>query len=197
MLLEKDAELMELTFFKDLIDSLERLISGVKKIADLPRDVRRNFRDTMAETYRLLDTSLNMVIIRLGDLQKMEHEQEFLNEVIELGNYSEWLKVERDFRLCASLRAMLRECQTLKEKFVGSKCVQDWDAALSIMESILMNEGELALFIRDHFSKLVEVAGSGNLSPIEIKTEIKKFRGELSDQREALIKQEVKLYEFI
>ena len=40
----------------------------LKAIANLPKAEREMRRQTLNETYRLMDTSLSMVIIRLGDI---------------------------------------------------------------------------------------------------------------------------------
>ncbi len=41
---------------------------------------RQDYRQTMDEIYRLIDTTLNMVIIRLGDMLPLEDDQQFLKE---------------------------------------------------------------------------------------------------------------------
>lgn len=56
---------MEFSLFKDLVDTLGKVLSGLKKLAGLPKAERVRFRETTNETYRLTDTSLNMVSIRL------------------------------------------------------------------------------------------------------------------------------------
>lgn len=57
-------------------------------------------RQTLDETYRLIDTTLNMVIIRLGDILLRAVDDDFLREAARLDNYNEWMQAEREFRLC-------------------------------------------------------------------------------------------------
>jgi hypothetical protein len=64
-------------------------------------------RQTLDETYRMIDTTLNMVIIRLGDILLLAAADDFLREPARLDHYSEWIQAEREFCLCRSLRVAL------------------------------------------------------------------------------------------
>lgn len=86
--------------FTDLIDSLGKAAGGLKAIVNLPKTEREPMRQTLDETYRLSDTTLNMVIIRLGDLLLLAADEDFLREAARLDNYNEWIQAERAFRLC-------------------------------------------------------------------------------------------------
>jgi len=72
---------MELKLFTDLIDALGKVAGGLKAIVNLPKPERETIRRTLDETYRLIDTTLNMVIIRLGDIQLHMPNDYFLREV--------------------------------------------------------------------------------------------------------------------
>ena len=54
--------------------------------------------DAPDETYHLIDTTLNMVIIRLGDILLLAAADDFLREAARLDNYNEWMQAEREFR---------------------------------------------------------------------------------------------------
>ena len=56
---------MEFKLFTDLIDALGKVASGLKALVNLPKAERVAMHRTLDETYRLIDTTLNMVIIRL------------------------------------------------------------------------------------------------------------------------------------
>lgn len=58
---------MEIKLFTGLIDALGKVADGLKAIVKLPKGERETIRKTLDETNRLVDTTLNMVIIRLGD----------------------------------------------------------------------------------------------------------------------------------
>lgn len=62
---------MELKLFTDLINALSKVAGGLKAIVNLPKAEREAMRQTLDETYRLVYTTLNMVIIRLGAYQWM------------------------------------------------------------------------------------------------------------------------------
>lgn len=91
---------MELKLFTDLIDALGKVAGGLKAIVNLPKAEREAMRRTLDETYRLVDTTLNMVIIRLGDLLLLAAPDDFLREAARLHNDDEWMQAEREFRLC-------------------------------------------------------------------------------------------------
>ncbi len=59
---------MELKRFADLIDALGNLTGRLKAIVNLPNTKREKYRQTLNETYRLIETTLNMVVIQLGDM---------------------------------------------------------------------------------------------------------------------------------
>jgi hypothetical protein len=69
---------MELKLFTDLIDALGKVAGGLKAIVNLPKTEREMIRRTLDETYRLIDTTLNMVIIRLGEIQHLTSDEDFL-----------------------------------------------------------------------------------------------------------------------
>lgn len=100
---------MELKLFTDLIDALGKVAGGLKAFVNLPEAEREAMRNTLDETYRLIATTFNMVIIRLGDLLLHAADDDFLREAARLDTYNEWMQAEREFRLCRSLRVALRE----------------------------------------------------------------------------------------
>ena len=143
---------MKIKLFTNLIDALGKVAGGLKALVNLPKAERETMRQTLDETNRLIDTTLNMVIIRLGDIHLHATDADFLREAARLDNYNEWLQVEREFRLCRSLRVALRETQTLAGKLAGAVSAKDWDALLQQMHAILATEGEVAVFIGRSFS---------------------------------------------
>jgi hypothetical protein len=58
---------MELKHFADLIDALGNLTGRLKAIINLPNIRWEKNWQTLNETYRLIETALNMVVIRFGD----------------------------------------------------------------------------------------------------------------------------------
>jgi hypothetical protein len=191
---------MELKLFTDLIDALGKVAAGVRAIASLPKAEREKIRQTLDETYRLIDTTLNMVVIRLGDILLFDNDNDFLQEAVRLENYGEWMQAEREFRLCRSLRVALRETQTLAGKLKGAVSVKDWDALLTQMGAILASEGEVANFIGQRFQQHASDArttGQNGHKTDLIRTALAAFRTALIAERQELIKQELELFTLV
>lgn len=191
---------MELKLFTDLIDALGKVAGGLRAIVNLPTAERETIRRTLDETYRLIDTTLNMVIIRLGDIVLQASDDDFLCEVARLDNYNEWMQAEREFRLCRSLRVALRETETLAGRLAGAVSAKDWGALLLQMQTILATEGEVALFIGQQFQQLANDARSAGQNPgliQSVRYALAAFRASLVAERQELIKQELALYEIV
>ena len=191
---------MEFKLFTDLIDALGKVAGGLKAIVNLPKAERVAMHRTLDETYRLIDTTLNMVIIRLGDLLLHATDADFLREAVRLDNYNEWMQAERELRLCRSLRAAVRETQTLAGKLASAVSTKDWDALLQQMQSILATEGEVAQFIGQQFQQYASDARhSGQNAKLtqSIRDGLVAFRAALIAERQELIKQELELYTIV
>ena len=191
---------MELKLFTDLIDALGKVAGGLKAIVNLPKSEREAIRRTLDETYRLIDTTLNMVIIRLGDILLQASNDDFLREVARLDNYNEWMQAEREFRLCRSLRVALSETETLAGRLAGAVSAKDWDALLLQMQTILATEGEVALFISQQFQQLANDARSAEQDTERtqsVRDALADFRASLVAERQELIKQELALYDIV
>jgi hypothetical protein len=129
---------MALKLFTGLIGALSKVAGGLKAIINLPKDEQE-----LDGTHRLIGTSLNMVIIRLGDILLHASDDGFLREAVQLDNYSGWLQAEREFQLCRSLRVALREAETLAGRLADAVSTRDWDALLQQMQAILATKGEI------------------------------------------------------
>ena len=95
---------MDVKLFSDMIDALRIVTSTSKSSTSLPKAERGRYRQTMAGNYRLIDTTLNMIVILLGDILLPVNDKEFVQEVTSLDNFSDWMRAEGEFRLCQSLR---------------------------------------------------------------------------------------------
>lgn len=182
---------MGIKLFSELIDVLEKVAKGFKALKDIAPKERDKFHDVMEETYRLIDTTLNMIIFRLGDILLPENKNEFAEEVAKLDNYKGWIEAEREFRLCKSLRRALRETQDLYDQIKGKISTQDWKALIKMMKFILATEGELAYFIEGKFKELVYSAQAETED--ETRNMLTEFRNALKAERAMLIKKEIEL----
>jgi hypothetical protein len=176
-----------------------QVAEGLKAIVHLPKVERQHYRQTMDEIYRLIDTTLNMVIIRLGDMLSLEDDQKFLDEASRLDNYSDWMRAEREFRLCKSLRIALSEAKTLQSKLSGKLSTEDCDALLTHMHSVLAREEEVAAYIGDRFQALAESARSAqpHAQTDTVRKHIAAVREALCQEHEQLIGQEIALYTIV
>lgn len=191
---------MELKLFTDLIDALGKVAGGLKALVQFPKTEREKMRNTLDETYRLIDTTLNMVIIRLGDIGLLDSDDHFLSEAARLDNWNDWMQAEREFRLCRSLRVALRETKTLTGGLAGKASTEDWDALVQQMEVILPTEQEVAVFIGRGFQQLADEAREalGDLQQVQsVRASLSAFRASLVAERQTLIQQELTLWDAI
>ena len=186
---------MDITLFSDLVEALGKVVSALNSLVGIPEKERDKYRQTFHETYRLLDTALNMVIIYLGEIRLIDDPNKFKLEVSHLGNFNQWLQIERDFRLCYNLRVAYSETRSLRSKLVRSHSVNDWDALLKQMESVFYTETEVAGQISKMFSKLAETS---KFQPLDtVRQQVDTIRDALIEERQQLINNEIELFKKI
>lgn len=184
---------MDIKIFTDLLDAIGKVFAGIKAIAKLPKEVRGKYRQTMEETYMLMDTTLSMIILRLGDIGLIENNAAFLDEARKLDNYDAWIKAEQEFRLCRNLRVAVSETEELSDKLLGKISAEDWKKLLEIMRSTLAAEGDVASYISYQFQSLAAAAGNTPPLPQEVKSirdQVAAVRSALIGERQRLIRME-------
>ncbi len=72
---------MKLKLLSDPINAFGKVAGWLKTIVNLPKTERKTIGRTLYETHHLIDTTLNMMIIRLGDLLLQASDDEFLCKV--------------------------------------------------------------------------------------------------------------------
>ena len=182
--------------FQLFTEIAEKLINAAKSLMSLAKEERTRYREVLSETCRLLDTTLNMVIARLGDIGSIKDDSDFLDAVKALDNYEEWLRVERQIWLCENLRAAVAESETLRSTLVGKASIDEWDELLDQMRNILNVERDLAYYINDRIELLVQAAKAeidGGQPPDVIRQLVSAYRTSLLRERQALIQLEVKI----
>ena len=188
---------MEIKLFSDFIEAIGKVTNALKSAIYLPGAERGFYRKTLGENYRLIDTTLNMIIIRLGDILMPVNEPNFVQEVAKLDNFDDWMRAEREFRLCQSLRAALREMQSLSGQLTAVVSVRDIDALIDMMEQILAAEGEVAEFICVHFRDLSSTARTPSVDTYRLRQDVESFREALISERQRLIQDEIELYSIV
>ena len=106
---------MKIDFSIDLLNALDKVVTGIKSLMNLSENERNKYYQTMDDTYKLTDTTLIMIIIRLGDILELQND-EFLIEVTRLNNFDEWYRVERELRLCRQLRQTRNATERIRHK---------------------------------------------------------------------------------
>ncbi|MEZ4868083.1 MAG: hypothetical protein R3C14_42535 [Caldilineaceae bacterium] len=182
--------------FQLFTEIVEKLVSAAQSLMNLTKDERTKYREVLSETCRLLDTTLNMVIAKLGHIASIKDDTEFLKAVKALDNYEEWLRVEREIWLCQNLRATVAESETLQDKLTGKVSIAKWDELLSQMRYMLGVERDLARYINEHIELLVAAAQAeidGGQPPEVVRQLVSAYRTSLLRERQDLIQLEVKI----
>ena len=181
--------------FTEVFDAIERVFKVIKSFSDLPKETRDELRNTFDETFKLLDTSLNMVIIRLGEILRITDDPTFAVEVSQLSFDAGWTQAEREFRLCSGLRHVVSETGRLRTKIVNHMSVQDWDDMQTQIRAIFFGEANLGNYIADKFQTFSNMDIRHDKTIQKVRNELKQLQTALNTERRRLIKMEIDLYD--
>lgn len=188
---------MDIKIFSDMLDALGKVSGALKAAASLPKAEREQYRQVIGQNYQLLDTTLGMIAIRLGDILLSSDDAKFVNEVARLDNYPEWMRIEREFRMCQSLRAALSEIKHFSARLKARVSVSDIDALINMMEGTTATEGDVAEFISDRFRDLSVAARTPGVDVATLRNDVRAFREALLSERRRLIRDEAELYSIV
>src|SRR4051794_40084452 len=182
---------MDIALFKDL---LETTAKAIRALAGIPAAQRTKYRDVLDETFTLLDATLNMVTIRLGNIVLEPLDDQMVHEAGALANWQEWENAERQLGLCHALRTAVSEAGRVQSNLVASISIAEWEDLKGQMNGILNSEGALAQYITNHFQEMWSVASNpGSVNPRELRKKLLEFRQALKEQRQLLLEQEREL----
>jgi len=193
---------MEIRLFTDVLDAAERFFKLVVGLKDVGREERKRYYETIEETYRLLDTSLLLVVTRLGDIVNKGAEGrqgEAIAALVSLDNPDWWYAVEREFGLCSNLRRLRSEMDTLAA-LPGPQVVQDWQDLKAMIDRILNSERDLADYIAYTLRNLAAAGNGSGLSEAAYRQAIdaaRQARDGMVAQRRDLIRQQRDIMERI
>jgi hypothetical protein len=192
---------MEIKVFTDVIDALEKVCKAVIAITEIPKSQRQKIVLAVEESFTLLNSAINLVIHRLGDLLLEDSKELFIKDLRRLDNHHEWSDLEREMRLCRRLREVHSEIDSFTLRTMplrmGSK---DWKNVRVLVDEILEREGELASFISRKLSALSDLAKEAKSSDDGYKKTvrtIKRVRTRLRRERQRLIEAELTFLESI
>ncbi|WP_420460383.1 hypothetical protein [Neolewinella sp.] len=181
--------------FKELLTLLSSIVGTIGKAASFTKSQRDQYYEVMNETYLLLNTTVNMVIVHTNDVLLVEDEAEFRNRVKQLDVYPKWLEIERKLNLCHGLSRAVSRTKSLKKSLAGKISTQDWQRLVTHMEKVLSDEGELAGMIS---RKFYDISSSAEQTEHQkLREQLYDFRQNLITERHALIQQEMKIHEII
>ncbi len=92
--------------FKEVLDILQGLFSGLKKAVDIPAENRKELKEAIADTAELIDETLTILKVHLTNVakeMKFGDKQKAKSMIYDLGSFPEWEQRYRQFQLCDSL----------------------------------------------------------------------------------------------
>jgi hypothetical protein len=140
---------MEIKLFTDVLDASKQVVKDIVGLKNVGANERQRYYETIEETYRLLDTSLLLVVARLGDIVNKDAEGrpgDATSALVSLDNADWWYEREQEFGLCSNLRRLRNEMDTLSA-LPGPQVVKDWANLKMMIDGILHNERQLADYI--------------------------------------------------
>ena len=188
---------MDIKLFSDLVEALGKVTDALKAAISLPETERKQYRQVIGENYQLLDTTLGMIVIRLGDILLPANQPKFIDEVAKLDSYLDWMRIEREFRMCQSLRAALSEIQHFSGKLKAQVSVNDIDELIRLMKGTTATEDDVAEFISARFRELAVAARTPGVDIAKLRGEVNTFREALLSERRRLIQAEADLYAIV
>jgi len=191
---------MEFKLFSDIIDSIEKVIKGISALKELPQQERNHYREIINDTCVILDSAILLVVNRLGDILMNNDIGKFSEELQTLDNFQDWLKLERDVRLCNNLRVAGREMNSLWSKSSDRLDFQDIKEFKRFMQDIEHGERELANYISLSLARLAENGRLVNRAPLTIdnaKRTVRGVKNALLNERKHLITVQIKLLDEI
>jgi hypothetical protein len=185
---------VEINFFSDLVESMEKVVAGISKLTTLTQNEKDLYLKAFRETYFMLNANLNMIILYLGDSRRLDDDN-FKEWASSIDNWNKWIQIEKDFCLCSGLQDAYIKTQKLSQRNLGPFIIQNWNAMLQQMQSTFIAEDRVAAYISKQFS---EFAKKSRSQPIDVtRKEVEDFRDAIMKERSRLIKDETKLIDVI
>jgi hypothetical protein len=192
---------MEVKIFTDVIDALQKVGEAIISIKNIPKAQRKRISLAVEESFTLLNSAINLVLHRLGDLLSEDSRSEFIRELKKLDNDREWWELERDVHLCRGLREAHPEIDSFRlSKMPLRLGSRDWENVRVLVDEVLEREGELAKFIGRKLSTLSAMAEQAKSSDEGYKktiASIKRVQRKLRKDRKRLLASELSFVESI
>lgn len=189
---------MSVKFFSDIIDAIGKVWDSIKGIANIPKKERAKNRDQFIDTLDLMDHAILLINTRLRDILGIIKEgnlDRINEELYRLGDFDEWLQIERDVRLCRNLRIAKREMESTVDRFKAWISIKDIHELATRFDNIFTGETELADYITSCLDDLANFQYENELEKIE--NEVLSYKDKLREERFKLIDLEKNIIEII
>jgi hypothetical protein len=186
--------MIDVSLFSDAISIVKEIGNGVVGLVSLPQKRREEYHAVVDETFTLLDHALLCVIQRLSDCVRIQKEYgdiAFATELRSLQSVSDWEKIERDVRLCHSLRKASGEMRSLISNIGDKLSLSDTNKFWYLVNVVLEGEVTMATQIANmlyHLSNIADLSEALDTTN-ECIQDLKSLRRDLIETQVELMKQ--------
>lgn len=187
----------------DMVGSAIELGGAAAALKYVPEERRKHYREVIEETFSLLDSALMLIVRRLKDILLIAESDKarFADELKRLDNIEEWEQLERDVRLCRSLRIASREMDSLQAELKDRISIKDRETLRYLIQIVLREgEGSLAQFISSSLYSLsnkLNAAGEPSEVYARAVEAVRKTRDSLLEERNKLVQAQMRFFEII
>lgn len=183
--------------FSEVFDILKGIFSGLKTIADNDKNHRKEIRDALADTAKLIDETLtilkqhlNAVILELKSTDKTRARQ----LISELGNFQEWEKKFRKFQLCDSLRNAVLDLENKGlYNYLNPVSLKDPQSAKQRMWDYIGGEQKAAQTVGEMLQHLSQLANFSEAEYDQTVARLTEARDEIGKMRQHFIDLELEI----
>lgn len=213
-----------MAFLEGFLDkSINLLIEIGPKLVNLPKNERDLYRMKIDETYRMFDEIIMILMNRLGAMISLDEtgmfgtdkeaipttnptnmeewvKGEFFRQLRQLNYLEEWVKREREIRLCLPLADALYEFNNILPKIKARLSLRDADEVGEMFSGATIGRGQFADYITEslkHLAKLEDQQPHSTERYNEIREILRKKYEELGQKRRELINAEIALLKAI
>jgi hypothetical protein len=137
---------------------VSQFISIGERISKLPSKERQFYRKAVSETYRVLDNALGLPIEKLSQMQSIQDNTAFVNELRLLDSFTKWRDKEREVKLCEPLQEVTGEIDAMATKIKDKFAIRDKDALRNLIEQLRQERNGVAYLIRSSMEDLSRLA---------------------------------------
>ena len=171
--------------------SINLLIESGPKLVNLPKNERDLCRMKIDETYRMFDEIIMILMNRLGAMISLDEtgmfgpdkeaipttnptnmeewvKGEFFRQLRQLNYLEEWVKREREIRLCLPLANALYEFNNILPKIKARLSLRDADEVGEMFSGATIGRGQFADYITESLKHLAKLEDQHLTQPRDI-----------------------------